>query len=256
MFKNCQDITMGNQLRNFQLPLNIVRRKHMFKNIPGHPDYSVNENGEIKSNRRNKLLTSYNNRYGYVTFGIRKNKKKKIITAHQAVALTFIPNPENKSQVNHKDGNKKNNHISNLEWATPSENIKHAFDNGLITKPKGELHGKSILTEKDVILICERLQDGWRNKDIAEDMNINIKTISNIRSGHRWDHISKDYNLNCKRQNRLAKKTVKDICELFSRGFSINEVKNTNMFQSVDEGTLRGIYNRKYHNIISKDYKW
>lgn len=66
---------------------------------------------------------------GYLGFNIR-NKKKMYV--HRAVALAFIPNPDNKSDVNHKDGNKLNNVLSNLEWCTRKENMRHAFDNGLV----------------------------------------------------------------------------------------------------------------------------
>jgi len=69
--------------------------------------------------------------HGYFMFNLSKNGKGKTIVAHRIVAIAFIPNPENKPQVNHKDGNKKNNHVSNLEWMTSKENINHSWMMGM-----------------------------------------------------------------------------------------------------------------------------
>lgn len=65
---------------------------------------------------------------GYTTIRL----DKKIYSLHRIVAKTFVDNPENKSEVNHKDGNKKNNNADNLEWVSHYENLRHAFDNGLL----------------------------------------------------------------------------------------------------------------------------
>jgi len=77
------------------------------------------------------LKTSVTNK-GYLIVGLWKNNKGKSKTIHRLVIGTFISNPNNKLQVNHKDGNKTNNYLTNLEWSTSSENIKHAYNNNLI----------------------------------------------------------------------------------------------------------------------------
>lgn len=66
------------------------------------------------------------NAYGYSEYSFFKSPKRKVFRTHRLVALTFIPNPDNKPHVNHKDGNKLNNHVSNLEWCTASENNFHS----------------------------------------------------------------------------------------------------------------------------------
>lgn len=78
------------------------------------------------------LLQSLSNA-GYMRIGIKANNKSYMKSVHRAVAQAFIPNPEGKREVNHKDGNKLNNHADNLEWVTPKENIAHAFATGLHT---------------------------------------------------------------------------------------------------------------------------
>lgn len=72
-----------------------------------------------------------NKHNGYVYIFLMNNNKNKNFRLHRLVAEAFIPNPNNKLQINHKDGNKKNNNIENLEWCNQSENMKHAYNNGL-----------------------------------------------------------------------------------------------------------------------------
>jgi hypothetical protein len=101
--------------------------------------YKVSDNGEIYSLKSNRILKTRVNKNGYVVIcialGSRENRKS--IRINRAVACTFIPNTENKPEVNHKDTNKLNNHISNLEWNTSKENTQHASRNGrMVNKNK------------------------------------------------------------------------------------------------------------------------
>ena len=96
------------------------------------------------------MLKQTLNSHGYYCVTITlKNHKQKVVQVHRLIAQTFIPNPKNKPQVNHKDGNKLNNDVSNLEWVTVQENIVHAFENGLNKGSKpwlgktGASHNKS-----------------------------------------------------------------------------------------------------------------
>jgi len=122
---------------------------------------------------------------GYVKAGLTKNKKRKTYRIHRLVAIEFIRNPLNKPQVNHIDGNKSNNHISNLEWCTASENNKHAWDTGLAKAKRGEEHGASKLTQKQVDQIRE-LKGLKTQKQIAKIFNISQTTISEVHTGKTW----------------------------------------------------------------------
>ena len=98
----------------------------MFKEIPSFDQYLVNEKGVVLNKRTRKRLKQNDNGLGYFQVQF---KDKKNYFVHRLVALTFIPNPEGKAQVDHIDGNKGNNVVENLRWVTASENHKgHGFE--------------------------------------------------------------------------------------------------------------------------------
>lgn len=108
------------------------------KPIPNHPNYLISTNGEIYSLHRNKLIAQATTKKGYLQVKLYTNKQPYNLLVHRLVALTYLPNPDNLTDVNHKDCNKANNHVDNLEWCTHSDNLKHAYINGRI--PEHTLH--------------------------------------------------------------------------------------------------------------------
>jgi hypothetical protein len=99
-----------------------------------YENYVVYDFGKIWSKYKEDFVTDKIMRDGYIRVQFYKDHKPKMFNVHRVVAEIFVPNPYNKPFVNHKDGNKQNNHFENLEWVTQKENIKHAYDMGL-SKP-------------------------------------------------------------------------------------------------------------------------
>lgn len=105
-----------------------IHDKEDFEPIKDYPDYLIHRDSRIYSTKMNQFM-SFQPRNGYMTILFGESRHH----VHQIVAIQFLPNPENRKQVNHKDGNKLNNHVDNLEWATNGENQNHAYETGLKT---------------------------------------------------------------------------------------------------------------------------
>ena len=103
----------------------------MWKDIPNYEEiYEINEDGQIRSKKTNKILKTSINEKGYIKVSLNKKNKKHKTGVHRLVALTFIPNPNNYKEVNHIDENKQNNNVNNLEWCSRKQNIEHSIKSG------------------------------------------------------------------------------------------------------------------------------
>ena len=123
-----------------------------------------------------KWLSKKVDKDGYLVTMFTINGKTTTYKIHRLVALAFIPNPENKPQVNHKDGNKQNNNVDNLEWMTSGDNTRHAHINGL-TKQGANHNWAKIVLDTQTGVFYETLNEA------AESKNINVSTLSNYLTG-------------------------------------------------------------------------
>ncbi|WP_018923850.1 NUMOD4 domain-containing protein [Salsuginibacillus kocurii] len=167
-------------------------------NVEGYQQfYQVSNLGRVKSldrvDRRGQLrkgrVLKQNQSNGYYFIGLRKDGKVKQIDIHRLVALTFLNNSENKPAVNHIDGNKVNNCVTNLEWVTHKENSEHAVKTGL-TNISGENNGAVKLTEEEVKDIANTYIDtNLTIQQIADKFEVSDGTVSNIVTGRGWTHL-------------------------------------------------------------------
>ncbi len=136
-----------------------------------------------------KILTPRVGKDGYHRVKLSRRGKSCSQLLSRLVAMTFVPNPENKPEVNHKDANKANNRADNLEWATPGENTQHAESLGL--RPRGEKNGNSRFTEEDVREIRRlRNEEKLPLLEIGKRYNARYGTIYLIANGKRWGHVA------------------------------------------------------------------
>ncbi len=174
--------------------------KEIFKDVQGYEGlYQISNLGRVKSLKRRVRIGSYERtvpeKYlthfdvlGYDIVVLHKKSKKYTAGVHRLIALHFIDNPENKPQVNHKDGNKKNNSIENLEWATSQENIQHSHDTGLTHTPRGSAHYRAQFHEHTIMKI-RALAKHLSQRVLANIFNCCQADISNIVNYKRWAHV-------------------------------------------------------------------
>ncbi len=148
----------------------------LVKKIENFQEYVINNLGEVRKDK--KIINPSILGSGYYYIRLRKNLKR----VSRLVAESFIPNPLNKPQVNHIDGNKLNNNASNLEWVTRSENMKHAYNNGLC-KAGGENSRNHKLNWDKVNFIRK---SKLKNIELANKFNVSQSIISEIKHNKYW----------------------------------------------------------------------
>jgi len=131
--------------------------------------------------------TSYNKRIdGYKTVSLSKFGKNKTVYVHRLVAYTFIPNPENKPQVNHLDGNKDNNSVNNLEWSTQKENMLHASNNDLTSRK---------LSNKELYIILNDLDNSNMSiREISNKYNVDYQIVLRLNNCTSNKHLKRPIN--------------------------------------------------------------
>ena len=175
----------------------LLPTSEVWKDVVGYEVvYQVSNFGNVKGLKRNKIKSPTLNTWGYQTVSLTKpNTKVKSVLVHRLVAIMFIDNFENKEQVNHIDGNKTNNCVTNLEWCNQSKNMQHAFKLGLNVNPYGEKHNRSVITEEIYLKCVELREQGLTYTKIAEyvfkEYNIKIgrTSINAALLGQTWSHL-------------------------------------------------------------------
>jgi hypothetical protein len=159
----------------------------------------VSNNGRIFRIKRNGSLREIKTRIdkdGYRVVTIYLNGKSRYCGVHRYVAKAFVinPDPDNRCEVNHKDGNKLNNYFDNLEWVTPKENIRHAWANHLATAKNGETHPNAKYTNDKVHEVCKHLvENKLTMREISHVTKVSYTVVKQIKSHWLWNEISSQY---------------------------------------------------------------
>ena len=159
-------------------------------------DYVVTLYGNVYSLKTHKVLKYSRNHKGYDLVRIYHNGTDYTKQVHRLIATAFIPNPDNKPQVNHIDGDKDNNSVLNLEWVTNDENIKHAVSHNLRAHLYGITNGNSKYTDIQIHNVCKFLEENNLTiNDISKLTGVSCDTIEVIKLQKQWTHISKLYKI-------------------------------------------------------------
>lgn len=155
--------------------------------ISSFPNYLITEDGKVWSQKNQRFLKPFLNKpngYLRVSFWDKKRIDKYV---HILVAKLFVKNPNNLPFVNHKDGDKTNNHFSNLEWVTSKQNTKHAYNIGKMNAKHGEENPFSKLRKKDVDFIRNSFSGKRGEKSrLSERFGVSITHISRILARQAW----------------------------------------------------------------------
>lgn len=233
------------------------------KQIPFAKDYYLGEDGNIYSCKRGwnkrKLNPNVDHRAGgyYRLKIIMDDGNKMSMFIHRLVALTYLPNPENKEEVNHIDGNKLNNKLSNLEWVTKKENMLHAHKLKLRDNT-GEGNPRKILSEQEVIDIYNKCYDGVRVCDLANEYGVSRPTISDIKAKRNWQHILQDLP-DIKHQTKkesLSESTVRWVCSELQKGTKMSDIVKLTTNKLITLDKIYDIKRKRSFLWVSKDYNF
>lgn len=230
------------------------------KPIENHEGYFASKDGKIYSDRIkghqkagpiHELKPRYNNR-GYAMVKIRNSVtgKRDDLLVHRLIAETFIPNPDHLPEVNHKHGNKTDNRVSELEWSTSLDNVRHARRTGLMDN-NGEKNGNSKLTASQVLEIRSSYKPWDREfggMSLARKYEVTDSTINEIIRGRRWDDPEYDPETEHKSSRRkLTAVEAREIVESY--------IPRDPNFNSVVLAKKYGVTPKTICNIVHGRYK-
>jgi hypothetical protein len=209
--------------------------------------YRVSSIGRVKTNAKGSwvIKSQWLDKDGYPKVGLPKNGYSSPSSVHRLVGMAFVPNPENKPQINHKKGIKIDNRASQLEWATNSENQKHARKYGL-NKLIGETHHKAKLTNKQAL---EIFKSPLNCRELSIRYGIDDTTASYIKSGKLWSSVT---NKKYERKKRRMLSKNKDVLFIFNSDMKGIELAKKFNITTVTVSEIKN--GRTWSHITGKKY--
>lgn len=236
-----------------------INKNEIWIKIPGYEGlYEISSEGRIRSYYLYKghgkmsikpylLKVHYRegDGWGYPTLMLKKLQRGKTIPIHRVLAQVFIPNPRKLKYVNHKNGDKTDYSLENLEWVTMGENQKHAYDTGLKRKLNGELNGRNKISKEDAIYISKSKLSIYT---LADQFGIHPSTASDIKCGALWGTVT---GIKYKKKNYKVF-TEEEIIFIYTSKLPYKEL--TKMF-GVAQSTIYFIRSGKYHTSVTDKLK-
>ncbi len=231
------------------------------KNIK--PYYMISNYGRIWNKVKNKFLANNVDSKGYLYKPLATYDGTKVCRVHRLVLMTFdyFPGCEN-YMINHKDGNKCNPALWNLEWSSYSDNIKHAWDNDL----RSYTDRNSPISHEVVTIICNLLMENkYTYKEIAKICNVSEYAVSSIHNKITYKYITDKYEFLSKKM-KLTEQQIRKICDFYSTTPRNGKLKNDYCTEALNYANIdintstlniaeRILYKQSFKDII-KDYNY
>lgn len=207
--------------------------------------------------RKNKKKKRNKKKQGYLYVKLWIDGKTKAAFLHRLVAQAYIPNPDNKPEVNHKNANKHDNYVNNLEWVTSKENKTHARKHKLTDYVKGEDMGRAKYKNSEIEYACQLLSENkYTVSKISEMCKVDVDTLYNIRSKGIYYEISSKYTFPSKTVESNSQYTTEDIenvCKLRQDGYTAKKISE---ITGVKIGTVNDVIHRRRRRDISNKYNF
>lgn len=210
--------------------------------------YSVTPCGQVFSHHSHRLLKNSKNNSGYYTCKLYLEGTCHYYLVHRLVAECYVPNPEDKPCVNHKDGDKENNSCSNLEWVTYGENNEHSLK---VLGHKRDLE----YSDTFVHLIFKMVMDGHRTSDICSALGITKGVYRSIVYGGFYEHIKGEYDFDNhpRKCRQITDDKVIKVCKLLEAGLTYKEISDKT---GVSTGSVGSIKRRKIYRMLSESFNF
>lgn len=214
-----------------------------FKTNDKYYPWAVSREGKVKNLKTGKDYHPKIGTHGYYYVS------KYLL--HRILADIYIPNPENKPQVNHIDSVRTNNSLDNLEWVTQKENIQHAAAKGRIGKGIKTIF---IISDETIHAICRDIIEGHRNIDIAKRYSISAGYVKGLRGCKSRIDITSLYDMKPTNKKSVSDTTVHWVCQCLVKGMTQTEIVDTATNKLVTVNLIKNIRKKTSYRYISDMY--
>lgn len=220
--------------------------------------YSISDDGVIKNILTNRILKQQKTKDYYYAVAIFINGKQKHCRVHRLVAQAFIPNPNNKPYVNHKNGDRGDNRVENLEWCTPSENTQHAVNTGLLT-PRNERSVVQYSLDGQLIKIFDSItQAAQETNSLTEKIIMCCQKERLTHNGYQWRYINDaQKNLPPQQEPKTKPRKVAQIDPITNETIAVyNSITQAAKAVNGSSGAICNIINKRTQTHTHKGYFW